>query len=226
MQKKYWLIIAVMAIGIVVLPQTIAMFAGQHNWYDTTQAGSQIPCEKCHADISNELSQPGTVNLMHKVMGCDQCHVTTAPNSEGFVQGPGGQFHAAATTSCIDCHGDTLLYGTFDHVSIVPLIQSGQLGCTTCHKGAIPGNFSATSIFNGPEEVHKAFANDAKNSSLLKDGNEACISCHTHIKVDIIWKRATVMEFRATEQVTGGGDRTWIIDGFNATGTNITNTSG
>ena len=196
-----------MAIGIVILPQTIAMFAGQHNWYDTTLAGNQVPCEKCHSDIADELSQPGTANLIHKIMGCEQCHITAAPNSEGFTQGPGGQFHAAATASCIDCHNDGLLFGTFDHVAIVPYERSGQVGCTTCHRGTIPGNFSAANIFKGSEEVHKDFANDAKNSSLLKDRNEACISCHTHVRVDITWRRATSME-------------------FNATGVNITQTSG
>jgi hypothetical protein len=43
MQKKILLRIAIIIIGIGILPQKVAMFAGQHNWYDTTQSGDQIP---------------------------------------------------------------------------------------------------------------------------------------------------------------------------------------
>jgi hypothetical protein len=222
MQKKILLGIAIMAIGVIILPQTIAMFAGQHDWYDTTQTGNQAPCEKCHNDINTELSQPGTTNTMHRLMGCDQCHVTTAPNSEGFTKGPGGQFHAAASAACIDCHNTTLLYGTFTHTPAVD-----ALGCLTCHKNPqqFPGNFSAVEILTGSEEVHKSFANQANVARLLKGSNEACISCHTHVRVNITWERATSMEFSATENVVGG-IRTWVIGNFNATGSNVTKTSG
>jgi hypothetical protein len=222
MKKKILLGITIMVIGIGILPQTVALFAGQHDWYDTTQSGNQVPCEKCHSDINTELSQPGTTNAIHKVMGCEQCHVTAAPNSEGIFQGPGRQFHAAATAACIDCHNTTLLYGTFQHTPEV-----GRLGCLTCHKNptAFPGNFSAVNILTGPEEVHKAFANQAINARLLKGANEACISCHTHVRVNITWIRATSMEFSATEKVEGGS-RTWTIENFSGTGSNITKTSG
>ena len=222
MKKILLLLIAILAIGIIILPGTIALFAGEHNWYDTIQNGNQVPCEKCHSDISAELSQPGTTNLVHKVMGCEQCHVTAAPNSEGLVQGV--QFHAAATTSCIDCHNTTLLYGTFNHGTIVPLLQSGQLGCLTCHRNprVVPGSFSAVSIYTGPEEVHKDFANGAKNSSLLKDGNEACISCHTHIRVNISWSRPSTMSFNSSINNNG----TWSLSNFTGEGRNFTTTKG
>ena len=220
MQKKIFLGIAILAIGVFVLPQTVAMFAGQHNWYDTTQSGNQVPCEKCHSDISDELSQPGTTNTIHRIMGCDQCHVTAAPNSEGAIRGV--NFHAAATAACLDCHNTTLLYGTFQHTPAV-----GALGCLTCHTNprSIPGSFSAVEILTGSEEVHKAFSNQANIAKLLKGSNEACISCHTHVRVNITWNRATAMEFSATESVIGGNP-TWIIQNFSATGSNITNTNG
>lgn len=205
MQKKIWLFIAVFAIGIVILPQTIAMFAGQHNWYDTTQAGNQVLCAKCHTDIFNELSQgPSTsVNGLHRQQvgdntGCDACHVTTAPvTQEGLVQGPGGQFHAAASPACLDCH-------------------SGNGG----------GGKSALEIVNGTEEVHKAFINQSVIAKFLKSSNEACISCHTHIGVNITWSRATTIEFNASETVLSDGSHSWTVGNFDATGTNVTTTSG
>lgn len=220
--SKILLLIAIL-MGVLVLPETFSLFAGQHNWYDTTQSGNQILCEKCHADIAAELSQPGKVNLIHKVMWCDQCHMAAAPNSEGLYRGPGGQFHAAATISCIDCHNNTLLYNTdFSNTVHSRVIRSG-LGCMDCHKNprSLPGSFSAVSIFTGPEEVHKDFANAAKGSNLLKDRNEACISCHTHVRVNISWTRPLAMAFSAT--VDNG---TWSIRNFSGEGEYFIKTNG
>lgn len=202
MDKKIWLVVAAISIGVIVLPQTIAMFAGQHDWYDTPLSGNQVPCAKCHADIFQELSQPGTVNTLHRsqsgdTTGCDACHITTSPVLEGLTQGPGGQFHAAASPACLDCH-------------------SGKGG----------GGLSALEIVNGTEEVHKAFVSQSEISKFLKGANEACISCHTHIGVNITWTKATTIEFNATETVISDGSHSWTVGNFNAVGVNVTKTSG
>jgi len=142
------------------------------------------------------------VNGLHRTQvgdttGCDSCHITTAPGIEGITQGPGGQFHAAASPACLDCH-------------------SGRGG----------GGRSALEIVNGTEEVHKAFVNESVRSRFLKGANEACISCHTHIGVNITWSRATTIEFNAAEVVLSDGSHSWTVDNFDATGVNITRTSG
>lgn len=201
MNSKILLGIGIFAIGILVLPQTVALFAGQHNFYDTqATTGNDIPCEKCHADIISELSQPGYVNAVHKAQspdnGCGGCHIITPIRVEGLKQGPGGQFHASAAPACIDCHG-----------------------------GSGPG-LDAREIFTGSEEVHKPFYNESNSSKFLKGANEACIGCHTHVGVNITWSKATTLEFNATEQTLADGSHTWSITDFRATGTNITKTSG
>lgn len=217
--ERVVLLLAIVGLGIVVLPETYSLFSGQHYFYDTTASGSQVPCEKCHSDITAELSRPGKVNLIHKVMNCDQCHVTAAPNSEGLYQGPGGQFHAAATISCLDCHNSTLLYGTFDHSRIV---ESG-LECLDCHKDpmSLPGSFSAIEIYS-QEESHKSFAEGAGDSKLLKGANEACISCHTHVRVNITWVKATHMTMNAIINTDGS----WSITNISAEGNASYKTSG
>lgn len=217
--ERFILLLVVVGLGIVVLPETYSLFSGQHDFYDTTASDNQVPCEKCHSDITAELSQPGKVNLIHKVMNCDQCHVTAAPNSEGLYQGPGGQFHAAATISCIDCHNRTMLYGTFDHSRIV----GSGLGCLDCHKNprSFPGNFSAVEIYS-QEESHKSFAEEAGNSKLLKGANEACISCHTHVRVNITWTKATHMTMNAIVNTDGS----WSITNISAEGNASYKTSG
>ncbi len=202
-------------LGIWALPETYSLFLGQHDFYDTSLKDNQVPCGKCHSDIAAELSRPGKVNLIHKVMNCDQCHMTAAPNSEGIFQGK--QFHAAATAACIDCHNSTLLYGTFDHSRII----GTGLGCLDCHKLPIPGSFSAVEIFY-PNESHKSFAESAGNSTLLKGANEACISCHTHIRTNITWTKYIFMTMNATVNTDGS----WSINNISAEGNTSYKTSG
>jgi len=97
MNKNIFLILAVAAIGMYALPQSVSMFSGQHNFYDTIPRGSQVPCEKCHADINIELSQTGGVNAIHKAQGCVGCHITALIRN-------GETIHSAGIPLCIDCH--------------------------------------------------------------------------------------------------------------------------
>lgn len=183
--------IAIAAIGLVALPQTLALFAGQHNFYDNIGAGAAaIPCEKCHADVFSELSQPGSVNAVHLAQGCEGCHVTTAPTKEGLTQGGalGSDFHAAALPLCLDCHS-----------------------------GTGPG-VDARSILNGSAEAHISFAGQANESLLLRGSNEACISCHTHVAVDINWTKAYKISFNAKENATTGLHE-WTVNNFATEGT-------
>lgn len=183
------------------LPQTLALFSGQHNWYNTgggnpsINDGNQVPCKKCHGDIQAELDQPGYPNSMHKNQDCLGCHIT-APQSRGLtVGGPiDRSFHAAAAPMCLDCHD-----------------------------GSVGGD--ARSILNGSEEVHKPFVKQANTpqNSMLKGANEACLGCHTHIAVDINWTKAYMMKFNVTETVstneTGITTHDWTVGNFSVQGT-------
>ncbi len=204
MSSKLILIgIAITTVGLVALPQTLALFSGQHNFYDTMGTHvygggvqTNIPCQKCHSDVGVELDQPGGVNSIHKSQGCAGCHMSTAPRNENpqLTNGPGGQFHAAAAPACLDCHG-------------------------TLGPGA-----NALNILNGPEEVHKPFANQANDTSkLLKGANEACITCHTHVAVQANWSKAYMMSFNAQEFTASDGTHGWTVNNFATQGyANIT----
>ncbi len=198
MSNKLILIgLAIAAIGLLALPQTLALFAGQHNFYDTMASGNGIPCEKCHADVGVELNQPGGTNAAHRAQDCEGCHMTTAPTKEGLKQGPGGQFHAAAAPACLDCHG-----------------------------GSGPG-LDAREILTGSEEVHKPFANQANDTAkLLKGANEACISCHTHVAVQINWTKAYMLSFSADEFTASDGTHGWTVGNFATAGTATIKTYG
>jgi len=189
--------VAIMAIGLIALPQTLALFAGQHNFYNTgggssLSNGNQIPCEKCHADIAIELDQGGYTNNAHKAQGCEGCHIT-APQDKGVTFGGpiDRDAHAAASPACLDCHDGS-------------------------------GAGDARSIFSS-SEAHSPFANESAKSSnlLLKDANEACISCHTHVAVHINWTKAYAIYFEAEESVLPDSTHTWILGNFATEGSAV-----
>jgi len=125
--------IASFAIGIIALPQTISLFAGQHYWYDLSDEGMEIPCEKCHADIAAEMeshigphsgetskaSAPDGGEHVSINFECWLCHswyytgYSLAEASDTEVV-PGIDAHAASTVECIACHrGDVLTPGEY-----------------------------------------------------------------------------------------------------------------
>ncbi len=203
--KVLLIALGIMAIGLVALPQTLALFVGQHNWYDTTTSANGVPCAKCHYDVVQEIStSTSQVNVLHKGLstdgGCQACHMT-APTYEGLVQGPSGTaangFHAAAAPACLDCHN-----------------------------GVTGGGQNAQQVFYA-NEVHKPFVDQANSTSVafLKGANEACIACHTHVAVDITWTKAINMSLTATETSTANS-HSWIVSNYLATGTAVIKTNG
>ncbi|MDY6959177.1 MAG: cytochrome c3 family protein, partial [Halobacteriota archaeon] len=139
-RKIVLLLVAVLAIGLFALPSTIAMFGGQHNWYGLGDDGNQVPCEKCHADIYDEMGNTGP----HSNMSCWYCHRTsnltgyTYASGDGTGSTPGQEAHAASTVECMECHAG---FGI-----------SGISVCQNCHWG-----FGGTQVH--PKEW---FDNDAE----------------------------------------------------------------
>jgi hypothetical protein len=126
--------IAIVAVGLFVLPATVSMFAGQHSWYDPKDQG--IPCEKCHwLEYEEMRSGEYTTHVPHtfknkstgaiEYFECEECHNVTMNVSHYFETGEVGEHtkaHAATTVSCLACHSD--------------LHSDGDDTCTTCHWGA------------------------------------------------------------------------------------------
>ncbi len=88
MNKKMAIaLIALVGIGLYALPQTMALFAGQHSFYNIDATGNQIPCEKCHGDVKAELdSNVNTVTgtkAPHADMKCEFCHRLQIGQSSG-----------------------------------------------------------------------------------------------------------------------------------------------
>jgi hypothetical protein len=208
------LAVAIVAIGIFALPSSVSLFSGQHTWYVLSGSGNDVPCEKCHAEIKDEMISPD--NGVHKTVKCEGCHRTDARvgyalDDKGSVY-PGQGAHAASTQECMICHGG----GNFTHNYV-------NLVCGDCH--GVPfvapraGGFGLTTDVadTGEKAAHLPFVDDSIDEPLMKGANEACISCHTRIGVNITWTKNKNLEFDASEDETG----VWTIPSFAAGGSDV-----
>ncbi|UCH88602.1 MAG: hypothetical protein JSV49_10160 [Thermoplasmata archaeon] len=168
MKKKILLLgVAILVIGLVIMPNTISMFKNQHTWQDT----NTIVCTSCHADIKAEIESGSNYHHDASALGvsdteaaCKYCHQTQFGNDTGTHgnwswESSKGTVHAAFSVECLDCHGGSTL--------------NDDPSATN-----ISNEFNATSI-----EAHKPLYNNATTSSLMEGANEACIACHTGITI-------------------------------------------
>ena len=210
--------IAIAAAGLIALPQTLALFAGQHTFYEVSRYPENlgVPCAKCHADVYSELT--GSSNKVHEKVECEGCHVI-ALTYKGAKVGGDKEIHAAASPACMDCHDGTLTADQWHY--LYSNFTTGYVCGVACHGTVAKDALKATSILYGANESHKKFAFDASNATLLKGANEACVGCHTHTNVDIVWQRPTNLSFNAS--VIQG---VWNVTDFTAGGEKVTKTTG
>lgn len=233
-QKLGLILVAVIAIGIFALPSTMAMFGGQHNWYDLGPSGNQVPCVKCHADVYDEYSVTGvhgalSYGIASNVTGpdpdaaCDACHrvanaTLTVASGDGSGSVPGQEAHAASTVACMECHGGD--WGNLGTVGSRHYDKPEYLVCNDCHFAPPPalplgsidaGGFGLTPnpLDTGTAAAHKAFVDNSTLDLLMEDSNEACITCHTHVAIDINWTHRYKMAFTADS--TSGE---WVLSNF------------
>ena len=201
MGLKYLLLLVIFfAVGVLVLPSTVSLFAGQHYWYNLSGERNDVPCIKCHADIADELSLSIQTANFHDFDGdgkasngdCEACHRGNESIqyavSNASVAEPGREAHAATLIECMYCHSQA---------SNAP--EAGGFGLT--------GNASDT----GTYAAHREFAHGSRNSSLLLAENEACIACHTQIELRFNYTTVKVMGIEINE--------TYSTDGTSATST-------
>jgi hypothetical protein len=241
--KVALLLVATVAIGIFALPSTVSLFSGQHTWYDLSAGPNDVPCEKCHAEIEDEM-QSGD-NGAHRNVTCAMCHRTPFTNyTYGSGEGtgsftPGKEAHAAAVVQCMDCHAadeeDFLGGYPYNHENYPEYYGDGSAAyCYKCHiSGSTTGdnafilaggfgltgrNYPTIYVDTGEKAAHRKFVLDAMNESLMEGANEACIACHTRIGVNITWTKNEYLDFQASEDAAGN----WSIPSFTAGGTNVT----
>lgn len=217
------LVIAIIGIGLFILPSTLSMFAGQHSWYAPSERG--IPCDKCHFLERDELMGSGGPHSPN--YGLTTYNSSANYNgTPGFVGGflfwggddpndrcygchqVGANFPASsplnATNTSWGDRNDTV------HAAVV-------IYCVDCHSWV-------DDALNESLSAHQEFYYGLNTTQgLLKGGNSACIGCHTGVGVNISWTRNTSITFIANKS---NGD--WVMSDMNATGsvTNFSSSSG
>ena len=171
MKKRTILLgVAVLVLGLFLLPQAMSTFTNQHTWQET----DQLDCIKCHPAIAAELTS--AENFHHSAASlagggatpqdaCVYCHQTDYTAGQDQTGNFADTGHAAITIECLDCHG---MAGEADTA-----LATDQTGITT--------------EFTGGNEAHTPMLTEANSETVLLGGNEACVACHTEVAVTIVF---------------------------------------
>lgn len=217
------LAVAIIGIGLYILPSTISAFAGQHSWYNPSERG--IRCDTCHFLEKEELMGSGGP---HSPDYGPATHNASA-NYNGTSGFAGGSIFWGGDNPNDRCYGCHQVGANFPVSSPLNTTNTSWgdrnntvhaavvIYCVDCHSwvdDALDESLAA----------HKEFYYDLNTSSgILKGGNSACIGCHTGVGVNISWTRNTTIKFTADKST---GD--YAISDMNATGikTDFSSSSG
>ncbi len=195
------LAVAIVAVGIFALPSTVSLFSGQHTWYDLSPSSNDLPCEKCHGDIAEEMSAFIGPHTGETGFGleCGGCHRVPPiehqdPSFESFTYAsgdgsgavPGVESHAASTIACMYCHSG-------DKSGIMHTNAVG-FNCYTCHSGVHGGRYT---------------------------NREDCIRCHGNAATGHVYYVPPAGGFNLTTNSTDTGEkaahRKFVLDAMNET---------
>ena len=224
---------AILAIGIFVLPSTMSMFVGQHNWYSVrTDAQRDAVCQRCHlAEYQEFEANTGAhytfANTEDVGNGCVMCHTVniTALDNWGInttsIAGSIYLYNVTnASSGSLSAENYTSAWrnNSGAHAAIT-------VDCVDCH-------WNASQQLLNDNEAHKVFYNstilnsDPFNASASVDDftinnpSAACIACHTHTSVNVTFIRATGMNITANH--TSG---TWDMEVFQVNASEYNTTS-
>lgn len=157
----------------------------------------------------------------------------TLLNAGSKAVNPGTEYHAASLVSCLECHGGFEPLGHYSRVlDDEATYANNDAKCAACHYGytnrwteLAAGGFGITGgADTGTQEAHKEFQTtddgltEYKAVGTASYSNGACISCHTHVDVDITYLKPTTYQFKA--KFGAGGTET--LDTFVAGGETTT----
>ncbi len=189
--KTILLMIAVVAVGMFVLPSTLALYSGSHSFVN----GTDVDCTRCHvtgAGIQGQLENGSA----HSGMNCTACHgwASDALNKTSTNTSA----HAASmSVDCIGCHaGLQMTSGGSDNEPNYVNVSMELEVSSAAHKNL---NFNSTDqYFN-------------------EDKDAACVACHTKVYVAIYGVTSLVNDTGtdAVINLTANGDGYWNGTSYN-----------
>lgn len=181
--------VAVLAIGLFVLPQTMAMFVGQHTWFSVRTSESQYElCEKCHvnevAEWKANTGAHATYNAEHPGCFCHQINETALEEfglTKDMAPGAYGKNFEHWNTTGNITGPDAGWYWRSNNTPHAAVI----IDCVDCH-------YTEMQQINNPDSAHYAFWNQTNTVNRTTDdtdNNTVCMACHTHTHLNITWTR-------------------------------------
>ncbi|WP_456475382.1 hypothetical protein [Candidatus Pyrohabitans sp.] len=185
--RKILLVLGLLAVVILVMPNAMAKFTGQHKFIN----GSSVQCTTCHGSINTELHSGNAHNwnISDPADGqCRVCHIIKISGSslENTYPGTTASYHAAALVECTYCHGQ----------------ENGS--ATGYGTSNIPGANITSEFEDSTIEAHIPLYKRAKNASgkdttdFLMGANEACIACHTYGAEVTVYEPAVALKINAS----------------------------
>jgi hypothetical protein len=191
------MLLALLVLGIYVLPSVTARFAGSHTMeVNTTLGGPQkMKCGQCHQYIVDELN---------------------ATNASDYVT---GQHMAAALVAtpedvCVFCHtSSTGIAGAHTQVTVKPCTEA-----TSCHGQNVSDyKKNVTGRLGDDSDAHSAWYNAMTTATdptnrWTDAGAYTCLGCHTHMGVSFNITRPDEYQLNLTVTYTGAVtvDDLWI----------------
>ena len=202
--------VAIVAIGLFVIPSTMSMFVGQHQWYSVKTPAQQYQlCERCHqAEVGEWTANSGAHSVyrdLYENSGCF-CHQINESQIAGF----------GINTSTINAYGFEVFNGSgiLDNDAATWNSSAWRtadtphaaitIGCTDCH-------FNATLQLANNDSAHKQFQEQATSSSGAT-ANTACMACHTMVGLDITMERNYGGLIISANHTVDAGSYNWTVD--------------
>lgn len=193
------LTIGLLAVMVLVMPQAMARFSGQHTFIN----GSNVDCTKCHPDVESELSgnRPHVGTLI-----CKDCHI-------------GWNYPSGTPWKDLTSGGPLAEDQYYDNQNITTYHAAALVECLWCHAANKSNNPTSLEVdvldeFNQSDtEAHRPLYFRAQNktgvdtSDLLRGSNEACIACHTHAaNVNVVGEYSNLSIVSNYTDCTGGAN--------------------
>lgn len=203
--------VAVIAIGIFIIPSTMSMFVGQHRWYSVRTASAQYDmCQRCHiAEVGEWQANTGAHNTyktwVTSASGADPgcfCHQVNNTNlaSFGFNTSRMTNFGFEQFNASGSINSSNSTWSSAWRSSSTPH-AAVTIACIDCH-------YNASAQLNNTNEAHGAFYNESKNST-YGTANTACMACHTMVGLNITITR---VKSGIIISATHNANYTWTIN--------------
>jgi len=223
------LTIAVVAVGVFALPSTVSLFSGQHAWYNLSTGTNDVPCEKCHADVAEEMEQlagPHTGETGYGRLKCGYCHRTfkieqgdTDPNTN---ETPGNGYDQYPDVNLSLEARYLYTYASGDGSGATPGKQAhaaSTIPCMYCHSGGsqgMAGNHGSGSAGFDCLTCHGTNPHEGRYTNA-----EDCRRCHANAITKGVYDVPPAGGFNLTANATDTGSqaahKTFVMDAISNT---------